>query len=340
MVNDQGYRIYEAAKRRVHPTNCILCNKPLDECCNSHSIPRSILKQIDDDGWVLKTEAIMQPSEETARGERVKHTGTFRLICQDCDNKYFSNYENLKNLLIEPTDIMLAEMALKNSLLQVYKTMIEIEANKIWKNKMPDNQYLKNRTHVLIDLDLPLFTEAVKRYQRMIDSDKYEAFKILYWKLLSYRTPVAAQGHIPLYHDMDGRIVNDGHDYNTPTQPMHIAVLPLKEETFVLAFCLRENKKYRELARQMNASSDDKNLRFIFHSIMAHTENCFFSKSVVRIITASENLRTLATEIDGLPLLGEFSGTKEELEFYRKNYKSPGYFEIPNLLSEEYKIVE
>ena len=43
-------------------------------------------------------------------------------------------------------------------------------------------------------------------------------------------------------------------------------------------------------------------------------------------------------EIDGLPLFGDLVNTKEDLALFRKNYKSPDIYAIPNILSEEYAI--
>ena len=172
----------------------------------------------------------------------------------------------------------------------------------------------------------------------MVENGTTGEFTILFQQLLNYRTPVAAQGHIPLYKDMAGIVVNDGHDYDTPTQSMHIAVLPMSDSTLVVAFCLKENKKYQRLIHQMKYASEEKNQRFIFHSIIAHNENCFFSKDVLGIISTNMQLRQLAMEIDGLPYFGNMVRTKRELDCFRENYQSPGYYDIPNLLAQEYAV--
>lgn len=43
----------------------------------------------------------------------VNKAGTFHLICNDCDSKIFSDYENPDNYSNQPTQKMIAQMALK-----------------------------------------------------------------------------------------------------------------------------------------------------------------------------------------------------------------------------------
>lgn len=72
---------------------CLLCGKNINGFCNSHSVPRMILQQIADQGWVLKTDVSINPSKETERGYGLKRAGTFHLICSECDKKCFLDYE-------------------------------------------------------------------------------------------------------------------------------------------------------------------------------------------------------------------------------------------------------
>ena len=57
----------------------------------------------------------------------VNKAGTFHLICNDCDSKIFSDYENPDNYSNQPTPKMIAQMALKNSLKSISKRLFEIE---------------------------------------------------------------------------------------------------------------------------------------------------------------------------------------------------------------------
>ena len=51
----------------------------------------------------------------------IKKSGTFHFICRECDALYFQDYENKEALLNDPTDKMLAEIALKSMLQMLSK---------------------------------------------------------------------------------------------------------------------------------------------------------------------------------------------------------------------------
>ena len=56
----------------------------------------------------------------------IKKSGTFHFICRECDALYFQDYENKEALLNDPTDKMLAEIALKSMLQMLSKRNEEI----------------------------------------------------------------------------------------------------------------------------------------------------------------------------------------------------------------------
>lgn len=51
----------------------------------------------------------------------------FKYICKKCDGKFFQYYKNLENIRKSPTDKMLAEIVVKNMLLQLNKRANEQE---------------------------------------------------------------------------------------------------------------------------------------------------------------------------------------------------------------------
>ena len=327
------------AKKRACPEKCVLCKKKVKKLCNSHSVPKTILGNLAKEGWILKADAIAAPSPKTEQGDLIKRAGTFSLICYDCDNMYFKHYENLKDLHSRPTDIILAEIALKNSLLQLYKTKVEIEFIEILKENGNNKLQLDARLKVL-NLDESLFSEEVKRYSSLIKNGAEGEFKILYWALLPYKTPMAAQGHIPLAKDISGNTVNDNFNYSVTTQSMHVGVFPFKEkETIVLAFYHRDDKKYRSLYHQMRSASNDTCLQFINYTILEHTENCFFAKEILGVLHNDSGIRAVVREDNGLPDFGWMVDSWETLNFVRARYQSPSLDTITNLLSKEFALL-
>ena len=88
----------------------------------------------------------------------------------------------------------------------------------------------------------------------------------------------------------------------------------------------------------INTSSYEKCMAFLNHRIIAHTDNWFFSKDILNVVTNNDALCKLSKEMDGLPDFGDMVWTEEELKYMRKNYHSPEPDEIPNLLAPEYAI--
>lgn len=62
------------------------------------------------------------------------------MICNDCDSKIFSDYENPDNYITQPTPKMITQMALKDSLKLISKRLMEIEIFNITAKKSPAAQ--------------------------------------------------------------------------------------------------------------------------------------------------------------------------------------------------------
>lgn len=101
------------ARKEAKPNVCVLCGKPQTSFCNSHSVPRLTLKNIAKNGKVLLASVMMGIEEIIDIEDGIKGSGTFRFICNECDGKFFQDYENEQNLKLKPTDKMLAEIAVK-----------------------------------------------------------------------------------------------------------------------------------------------------------------------------------------------------------------------------------
>ena len=327
-------RKWNAAKRKAVKNCCELCGKQVDEFCNSHSVPKMILREIQDQGWVLNAQSVIG-WEKLDIKDRINNSGTFHLICKECDNSYFKTYENKEKLFNKPTDLVMAEIALKNSLYQLEDTRTEIEYYHIMQRKAPDDRFIPARLNVL-DYDLRTFSENTAFYQQLIDSKDTGGFQVLYWNLLPYKVPIAAQTHVPLGNDMLGGMVNDNYDYNTElTQSMHIAIYPTQKQSVVLAFYHKRDRNYRKLRHQFNTVPSVRRLQFLNYILFQYTSNYYFSKSVEKIIDENSELKKLGREDNGTPNLGSGIRTWEDLKIARALYKPPRIETIPNFLSPE-----
>lgn len=76
------------SKEKIRLNKCLICEKLDKKFCNSHSIPRECLQQIAKNGKVRNFNGIIEvPALDEESG--LNSTGTFRLICRDCDNLVF-----------------------------------------------------------------------------------------------------------------------------------------------------------------------------------------------------------------------------------------------------------
>ncbi len=336
-VRQQMYHMLSAARVNAKPTRCVLCGNIQTGFCNSHSVPKLVLKSIADDGMVLHASAVMGFDEKIVNNEDgVNKSGTFNYICRNCDGTFFRDYENEVNLLKKPTDKMLAEIAVKDMLLLMSKRSIEKELIRIRQKKFS----CFNHVEALIglkELDEREFAREVFFHKRIADCNETGGYQVLFWKVLPYVIPIAAQSAIALSLDMEGNIVNDVYNYdpNVRMQYMHLCLFPLKNQSVVLAFYHKRDRLYRGLRHQFNSSSKDKVIKYMNYLLFAYTENYFISKSVRREIENNEALQKLSREANGLPMMGHLDSDND----FGIGYIPVKMDEIPNFLDSQWAVI-
>lgn len=325
--------ILKRAKNTAKPDKCIMCDKPQTSYCNSHLIPQMVLKTIADSGKLLSPNTLIG-IEILDIEKGINNAGTFHFICRKCDGELFHNYENPDKMKTYPTDIMMAEIALKNMLLMLSKRNEEKEIFNIVQNEMNGFEN-KEVLDEIQGLDLQEYLDALDLYKQIIKNNSTGCFQVLYWKKLPYVVPLAAQSPIAVYKDMYGDIINDLYDTNPNyhIQNLHLCVFPIENETIVLLFYHKRDKNYRRLRHQFNSSSDEQCLRFINYLIFAYTEHYFFAKSIRDKIEFDENMIKLSKESNGNPNLGFVN-----FQDFFTEYIPVSMNDIPNFLSEEYSL--
>lgn len=324
-------RLLKEAREASKPDWCIVCGKKQTSFCNSHSVPRMVLKNIARDGKILQpniTIGIKAVDDEKG----INNSGTFNYICKECDKELFKNYENPEILSRKVvTDKLLAEIALKDTLLMLSKRNLEDSLFEII-----DNKY---RFEGLDDINLVNKLDKREYYERMqiclkIKENDSNNFHVLYDKLLPYVTPIASQTMIALNCDLKGVEINNKYDYseNNSIEYIHIAVFPLKKQTRVLFFYHRRNRKYKKFRNQFNCLVEKEKLGLINYLVLAYSENYYYSPLIKDGIENNEKLSKLTQEVDGKPNLGYVN------IFDVIDYSPIMKEEVPNFLSEEYSL--
>ena len=335
-IRKQMGQMQSEAKRNAKPTKCILCGNTQTSFCNSHSVPQLALRPIADNGKVLHASAAMGFDEEIVDIENgVNKSGTFNYICGKCDGTFFRDYENEANLIKSPTDKMLAEIAVKDMLLLMSRRAVEKELAKIQQRKFSSFENVEDLIG-LKELDADKFEKEMFFHKGIVDRNETGGYQVLFWKVLPYVIPIAAQSAIALQTDMEGKKVNDVYDFdpNIRMQYMHICFFPLKNQSVILAFYHKRDRLYRNLRHQINSSAEDKILKYLNYLLFAHTENYFISKSVKQEIGNNESLQKLSQEVNGLPTLGYLNSDNS----FGIGYTPVEMGEIPNFLDSKWAV--
>lgn len=327
-INDLLRKIQEESK----PETCIVCGKKQTSFCNSHSVPKMVIKNITENGRLYHANKLINmPIVGNAKG--VNNSGTFHFICRECDSSLFQDYENVDALQAAPDDKMLAEIALKDVLLMLSKRNQEQLIYQMGKKKgsLLNVELMED----IQQMDIREYQNEMHLYKDIIDNDTKSNFKVIMWERVPYVVPIAAQTLIAMPKDIEGIEINNVNDMNPNIrmQNIHIGVFPLKEFSIVYAFYHRQDKLYRRLQHQMNCLTLEKKLEYINFWIFKYTENYYISPKIQAVIDSDEKLQELSRDNNDKPNLGYISAI--ELMFPHEEIHSD---DISNLLLKKYAI--
>jgi hypothetical protein len=235
----------------------------------------------------------------------------------------------------KPSDKMLAEIAVKDFLLQLSKRTQEEKLHKELQRQF--NAYTNPENLAgITGLDVRDFNEELQFHKGIVDNNLSNGYQILFWKVVPYKVPIALQSAIALPKDLEGNEINNVFDTSDAIrmQFMHLVILPLQEESVILAYYHKRDKLYRKLRNQINSSSEQKALQFLNYVIFAYTENYFISKTIQTTIITDEKLSLLGQENNGNPNMG-FLGPDN---YFGIGYQPVKMDEIPNFLSAEWAV--
>lgn len=271
-------QILSQSRSRAKPQRCLWCGKAISRFCDSHTIPKMILKNIETGGKLDYANTIIEnPLNRIEQG--IAEADVFHLLCKECDNSLFQEYENPENLKNIPTSRMLALIALKNLFYLISKRLTEIELynHEQVKNQMPGNA--NNIRQTINALDKRDFFFELDRIRDMLVRDEYQ-FEIISWERVDYKVPVAFQGALTVYGDMQGEKIIDIYDHSADTKikQMHSCVFPLDDCSVIFTFYNREDTEYEHFASQLRNMEQEKRLKFLGYFIFFMSEDMMLAK--------------------------------------------------------------
>ncbi|MFL0435529.1 hypothetical protein [Bacillus pumilus] len=331
-------QLLSKSRKTAKSDECFYCGEKCSSFCNSHSIPAFFLRNIAHEGVVYNNHKLINmPLLDDDIG--VNKTGTFQLICRDCDSKIFSEYENPDNYEVTPTSKMIAQIAMKNYLKSISKRKLEIEIfNNIMDSTEQPSEYIEQK-QIINNLDLQEYTEGFNRAKRVEKKGWDNEYYLFYHQKLDYVVPIAFQSTIVLLTDFEGNIINNIYNYSPEYQmkSVHICVFPLESSSVIMMFVDSKEKRYRSFYKQFQKLSYENKLAAINFIIFSYSEDVYIQKKIneevlrdpvlIDVSRKSLDLITTNPNIDVNPLLIG----KENVNFDKMH-------EIPNLLSKEFKV--
>lgn len=325
------------AKKNIRPKTCFICNSSNKQFCKSHSIPARCLRAIAEKGKVKVFNGLVKiPSMDDTEG--VGEAGTFRLICRECDDKIFKNYETFENYSIKKlSDRILHEIVLKNYLKLYNKKLIEEKAFPEILNNL-NMQNIKILDSILNKgkIDKKDFYKLFCKTKKLLNSNTSGYYRILDYRKLPYNCLFAFQSAISLITGFDGEIINDvfNSDKNYSIHDLYICVFPEREYTYVILFYRKDSQRYSKFAKHYMSLNDEEKLQLIFFLIIKYSEDFFYSPLIQEIDNNFYIQKAVASTT--MTLCSEDDNKVLELKKCIEEYDLNHFSEIPNILSKEY----
>lgn len=283
------------AERQSIPGHCRICGKGLKGgLCNSHSIPQCILKQIPtSNGHVYCqsfadcdfTRLLLGPEKG------LNKCGVFHLICSDCDQQIFSEYENIEKLqkiTLSPfspyLDSLLNLIFLKTNLLELYKKTMDghLYNNLVVPDSMlycppPDDLNVRDFNQQ-IDYAVDCLSKAGNNYY------------LVHGEYLNHKVPLASQCLITLQENLNGKLINDPFNYNPDYHlaDLCLTIFPLPSSTLVLLFCPSyDRERLQPFITYFSELKESSKLKLLQGMLLAYSEEVYMNKETYDAISSN-----------------------------------------------------
>ena len=185
-------------------------------------------------------------------------------------------------------------------------------------------------------LDMKEYIDGYKKAQKSIKKDK-KSYYMFFFKKLDYVVPIAFQSTIAVIFDFEGNIINDIYNSSPKYEirNLNICVFPLENKSIVMLFIEDGDKRYRKFYKQFGKLDLDNQLSTINFLLFAYSEEIYFSKTIKEEILSHPAMIEVAKSGQNI-----LSTTRDinPYEQIRSRYDLKKRSEIPNLLSEKYKL--
>lgn len=364
-------KIYSDIKKQsradIKKDYCMLCGEKCTSFCQSHTVPRFVLKNISLNGKMFLFNALAENAfieDDTG----ISNAGNFYLICNKCDNTVFHDYEDefkLENMRKDNSRVY-CEIALKNLIKAVYKRELEIAQYKIIIQKANNKtkelsgdflttnlitnscKHIEQKIHVS-KLDLYEYNEEIIRCKKMIDKIKNSktsltnnCYNIIDVIFINHTVPIAYQGVITLIADTEGNVINDIYcdDQKYKQELLHLCIFPLHGSSLITLFTHKSNRRYSSFKTHFLSLSLDKKLALINYILFLYSEDMFLSGYLdINSLKNAEFQKVIRLNpTDNFDITSKNNLKKIALHSTLEKFSLNNYDKVVNLLSPEYSM--
>ena len=281
--------LFKKVERDSKLDYCLLCGKKMNSFCNSHVVPKFVLKYMTDNGMISYGQALNGKTSEihslkTTKG--LNNAFTFKLICEKCDKEKFADYEQPEAILqfseldFSKKNKILTQMAVKTHLSHFSTKLKMFHLNSIVYRK--EIEILRKQKRLTAyEIDLWEHCDYLYRLSKNHKKTNFP-FLILYDKLLDYSVDLATQTIISYIYDLQGNQNYNPKDLSTSiiTRYFYLMVLPYNNKTRILFYIEKNNKQYvKNIIEQFEKLSEEDKLHFLFISLIIYNEQFFMRPS-------------------------------------------------------------
>lgn len=300
-ISKEFSKIRKEANEYTKGTNCTLCGKECSSFCNSHTIPRFVIKNISENGKVYIPSMSFEKLDLDARlklfqaNPGVEKTLTFECICRECDNGVFSCVEN-ETVLEKAFDGRILNLYALKILLHTYYSKIKST------NFLNIGAEKKNRPDIASMLSTPWIFDAIETtreirdYKSAMENGAFIKHKIILDIILDKKVNFCTTTEITLPFSYLGKKINDlagEESYRTRFGGIFILILPLKSgKTRVVMYYRRKYSVYDTVRDEFENMDLETKLQAISNILIIYTEEFVYNDSVLPNIKKAEDIMT------------------------------------------------
>lgn len=333
---------HKKSRMNAKLSKCILCKKEQISFCESHTIPRFVLKNISDCGYVyrLLSSDVLPPESGLKNKIGIGNTDVFYDICKSCDGKFFQDYESKKQLLSfgsakeNEKQRMMVLISLKNALRDIYQDLGIVEFTRKLEKRinslntgtfldMTPNEPVEKKNYEDHMKLASLFRDSLENSQSL--------FKLCYYKKIHHNIDVASQTTVVPHFDFKQKLINDVYDLNAILKYLFICLFPLGDCSLVFVYCFKDDwdTTFKNYFQDFNKLKDKLKYKFLLGLCLAHSDQVFFSERGFNKIKDNEYAKKLA----------KMNCNSDETTFglftiqYSKNVELDEFNKLPDLIS-------